>query len=91
VELQRSATAQEAHTALLQDQADAAERFPWDIRHMGGLDFRLVNGTKRVSTRWSLPASQRDGHPKFSAWAVVTMSSMLSTDARSSRWTCSFT
>jgi hypothetical protein len=45
VELQRSATAQEAHTALLQDQADAAERFPWDIRHMGGLDFRLVNRT----------------------------------------------
>ena len=45
VELQRSASAQEAHTALLQDQADATERFPWEIRHMGDLDFRLVNRT----------------------------------------------
>ena len=35
VELRRSAAAQETHTALLQDQADAAERFPWDIRHLG--------------------------------------------------------
>lgn len=43
----RSATAQEAHTALLQDAADGEERFPWRIDRMGkSMDFRLVNMTK---------------------------------------------
>jgi hypothetical protein len=46
VELRRSATAQETHTALLQDAAEQAERFPWDIIRMGdSMDFRLVNLT----------------------------------------------
>jgi hypothetical protein len=35
----------ETHTALLQDAADQAERFPWRINRPGGQDFRLVNLT----------------------------------------------
>jgi hypothetical protein len=42
----RFATAQETHTALLQDAAEQAERFPWDIHRQGdSMDFRLVNRT----------------------------------------------
>jgi hypothetical protein len=43
---ERSAAAHETHTALLQDAAEAAERFPWRIDRLGdAMDFRLVNLT----------------------------------------------
>lgn len=42
----RFATAQETHTALLQDAAEQAERFPWVIHRQGdSMDFRLLNLT----------------------------------------------
>lgn len=42
---ERSATANEKQAQLLQDQADAAERSPWNVQRASGQDFRLVNLT----------------------------------------------
>jgi hypothetical protein len=86
----RFATAQETHTALLQDAAEQAERFRWVIHREGdSVDFRLLNLTNTRKYQVVVtgePAGRPTGVFRMGGGDNNSISSM---DARQWNWTCS--